>query len=266
MEDKYWSEYPPNGLSTILRNAAIDTIQNWIDSDLDFTWGLRYNNWMVDSIILIDKSNNRAIGVLVKRCFNQAEYDDIEYLNCEKRNGKWFFFEGATMVIPRSNYQKSLTEPLSFSMLSQIGRKQLLKGYYGYFVLFPYFLWSKEERFADPFWGSENDKIREISWVDRKKQQIEGLVLSSKTPDPNPFSKQTTISMFVPESVTSCFLEVFNSIGTQVKNYRINERGNVNLIVDASDYVAGDYIYSFLAFSVRTGQASQGYGRMTVVK
>ncbi|MCQ2262790.1 MAG: tail fiber domain-containing protein [Bacteroidales bacterium] len=60
---------------------------------------------------------------------------------------------------------------------------------------------------------------------------------------PNPFNEVTTIQCFIPESIRSVQLRIYDMGGNMVKSIAINERGNVNIQIQASSLSAGIYAY-----------------------
>jgi len=64
---------------------------------------------------------------------------------------------------------------------------------------------------------------------------------------PNPFSQNTTIAYYLPETVTTATLRIYNMQGTQIKAISINERGNGSVIISGSELGAGMYMYTLLA-------------------
>jgi len=82
---------------------ADDTISDWInDSIIDVKY-ITNNTWAVDSIIVFSSDKTKAIGsLLISKTETRPQYvqDDITNLLCEKINGQWYFFLGATMVLP----------------------------------------------------------------------------------------------------------------------------------------------------------------------
>ena len=63
---------------------------------------------------------------------------------------------------------------------------------------------------------------------------------------PNPFSESTVIGLNIPEKTQKANIFIYDLSGKQVKNVQVNERGETNITVYASDLGAGMYIYSLV--------------------
>jgi hypothetical protein len=63
---------------------------------------------------------------------------------------------------------------------------------------------------------------------------------------PNPFSQNTTINYFLPESIISANILVFDLNGKLLKTYQITEKGENNLLIDGKQFQAGMYLYSLV--------------------
>lgn len=63
---------------------------------------------------------------------------------------------------------------------------------------------------------------------------------------PNPFSQETRISCFIPDSAFTSFLYVCNINGIQFKTYQISGKGNQVVIIEGSRFIPGTYLYSLV--------------------
>lgn len=63
---------------------------------------------------------------------------------------------------------------------------------------------------------------------------------------PNPFSESTVIGLNIPEKTQKANIFIYDLSGKQVKNVQVNERGETNITVYASDLGAGMYIYTLV--------------------
>ena len=63
---------------------------------------------------------------------------------------------------------------------------------------------------------------------------------------PNPFSESTVITLNIPEQTQKASIFIFDMSGKQVQNIAVNERGETNITVYASDLSAGMYIYTLV--------------------
>jgi len=65
--------------------------------------------------------------------------------------------------------------------------------------------------------------------------------------NPNPFSAQTEIRFFLPESVKSATLYIYDMQGTQLKSIPIQQRGNGSVTIQGAELQAGMYLYALTA-------------------
>ena len=250
-------------LVNILHRSSNDSVASWIDAGLDYTGGLLFNEWEVDSCFVFSKDKTKAIGALLNQGRIDVAADHIKLLYCEKRNGEWYFFLGENMVIPRKNYQADTSIPLSMDQLRQIARKHLLKGYYGHLWFFPFVFWTKEENFAEPFWGPESDKADYIAWKGRKKNWIKGLSVGQNVP--NPLIDTCEIPLYIPIEAANPKLEIYTKSGKRVMGKSILGVGAINVTFNAKDFESGKYVY-YLSFSTRYGKETYGYRVMEVAR
>ncbi|MGV8830248.1 MAG: hypothetical protein ACWA6U_18225 [Breznakibacter sp.] len=250
-------------LTNLLHQSANDSVASWINAGLDYTGHLLFNEWEVDSCFVFSKDKTRAIGALLNQSINDATVDIIKLFYCEKRNGEWYFFLGENMVIPRKNYQADTSIPLSMDQLRQIARKHLLKGYYGHLWFFPFVFWTKEENFAEPFWGPESDKADYITWKGRKKNWIKGLSVGQNVP--NPLIDTCEIPLYIPIEAANPKLEIYTKSGKRVMGKSILGVGAINVTFNAKDFESGKYVY-YLSFSTRYGKETYGYRVMEVAR
>jgi hypothetical protein len=61
---------------------------------------------------------------------------------------------------------------------------------------------------------------------------------------PNPFSKTTSISIFIPENNQNANLYVYDMQGLQKKVYSINAKGKSRIIIKSFELQPGMYLYS----------------------
>ena len=64
---------------------------------------------------------------------------------------------------------------------------------------------------------------------------------------PNPFSDNTRIDMYLPESVSNATLYIYNMQGKQIKTFNIQERGNTSVTINGYTLDAGMYLYTLIA-------------------
>ena len=72
-------------------------------------------------------------------------------------------------------------------------------------------------------------------------------VLSLSQNDPNPFSERTTISLNIPEGITTAAVFFYDMSGKQIDKRMITERGKTQISVTSADFSEGMYLYSLIA-------------------
>ncbi|MDR0831070.1 MAG: tail fiber domain-containing protein, partial [Prevotellaceae bacterium] len=66
---------------------------------------------------------------------------------------------------------------------------------------------------------------------------------------PNPFNESSEIAFYLPESVKTAMLCVYDMNGKQLSQTVIKERGDAKFVVNGKSYSAGMYLYSLIADS-----------------
>ncbi|MBQ6063352.1 MAG: tail fiber domain-containing protein [Prevotella sp.] len=64
---------------------------------------------------------------------------------------------------------------------------------------------------------------------------------------PNPFSGETDIAIYLPETIRTATLYIYDLSGKQVEQHAIEGRGNTTMTIHADRMDAGMYIYSLIA-------------------
>jgi uncharacterized small protein (DUF1192 family) len=72
-------------------------------------------------------------------------------------------------------------------------------------------------------------------------------ILSISQNDPNPFSERTTITLNIPEGITTAAVFFYDMSGKQIDKRIITERGQSQLSVTSSELTEGMYLYSLIA-------------------
>lgn len=77
----------------------------------------------------------------------------------------------------------------------------------------------------------------------------EGLGVGSSMDQnvPNPFSEKTDIAIFLPESVQTATLYIYDLSGKQIEQHPVEGRGNTMMTIHAESMDAGMYVYSLIA-------------------
>ncbi len=63
---------------------------------------------------------------------------------------------------------------------------------------------------------------------------------------PNPFSESSVITLNIPQSAKNATIYIYDLSGKQVKGIAVNERGETNVTVYATDLSAGMFVYSLV--------------------
>jgi hypothetical protein len=70
---------------------------------------------------------------------------------------------------------------------------------------------------------------------------------------PNPFSNETRIGCFIPETTTSSFLNNYSVNGTLLQRYNIIEKGKQFVTIDGQSLIPGTYLYSLVVDGKEVG-------------
>jgi hypothetical protein len=63
---------------------------------------------------------------------------------------------------------------------------------------------------------------------------------------PNPFSQSTVIRYYIPNTVKSATINIYDVKGVRIQHYPIQERGNGELSVKIQNLSAGEYFYELI--------------------
>jgi len=169
---KYHSEY----------KTLNDSITMYVDSFLNDFLHIYGEEWEIDSMICINSSSNRFVTTLNNSngVGKDCVMDAINKILGKKINNKWYFLQGANLVVPRDMYGKDAMHPLSFHELSQIARTEflsgaLVKGKNGKYVVDDKWV---DEHFYNLGWGRFKDtaKYDSVHWfyiTDKWKHKID---------------------------------------------------------------------------------------------
>lgn len=64
---------------------------------------------------------------------------------------------------------------------------------------------------------------------------------------PNPFNASTSIGFYLPTSVATANIYVYDMNGTQLKSFSLSERGKGTVSIQGSEFIAGMYLYALIA-------------------
>jgi len=154
--------------SKIYQNA-VDSLDTWILNQLGLnTFKKGVFECELDSLLCFDKSGTRMITAILMQTISPNSSDGLIHFYGEKINHQWYFFRGASIVIPRSMISgHNEKTPLSFEQLHEIALKE---------VYSPYLTESGEineewfaQHFEGPGWGDFNNQA-EIDWALKGKR------------------------------------------------------------------------------------------------
>ena len=109
---------------------AHDSIQNWIKSGIKESFYIMFSRWQVDSTMIFNNDSSRLYTTLNKQktAIKNGTQDVVMELLGAKINDRWYFYPGATYIVPRQNYQDSMYAPLTFEELSYVAHKRPMAG------------------------------------------------------------------------------------------------------------------------------------------
>lgn len=64
--------------------------------------------------------------------------------------------------------------------------------------------------------------------------------------NPNPFSQETRIHYFIPETSNNASLIIYNLQGQELANYSLTQKGEQDCIIQGSELMAGMYVYTLI--------------------
>ncbi len=64
---------------------------------------------------------------------------------------------------------------------------------------------------------------------------------------PNPFNTTTSIGFYLPTTIATASLYVYDMNGSQLKSFSISERGKGTVTIQGSEFSAGMYLYALIA-------------------
>jgi len=159
-----------------------DSVTLYVDSLLATYQSQYLWDWEVDSLFCLNKLGDKLVTTIninhgsCKECVSES----VQKILGKKINGKWYFLQGANLVVPRDMYGKDAIHPLSFHELSQIARTEflsgaLVKGKNGKYVVDDNWV---DEHFYNLGWGRFKDtaKYDSVHWfyiTDKWKHKID---------------------------------------------------------------------------------------------
>ncbi len=93
----------------------------------------------------------------------------------------------------------------------------------------------------------QQEQINQLVEHVGKRDDLSASEISLFQNTPNPFSANTEIKMFLPESVNNVNVIVYNLEGKQLKEMTVSQRGKANVTMQGKELPAGMYIYVLIA-------------------
>lgn len=115
----------------IVISSAEDTIKRWIDLDLKYFHRFKSDKWKLDDWIYLNSTQDKCIVSILVKNLRTSELDDVNFILCEKNQGKWWFYDGPDLMILQKNYTDDKTLlALPFDQIRIVARKYILQWYY----------------------------------------------------------------------------------------------------------------------------------------
>jgi hypothetical protein len=114
-----------------LSQLLTDSLNSWKNDSLLISKPIFFNaGWQIDSVIIFNKDSSRLYTTRNSRVLNfkDSKMDYIKEFLGAKIGNQWYFYPGASYVVPRQNYQDSMYAPLTFEELSYVAHKRPMAG------------------------------------------------------------------------------------------------------------------------------------------
>jgi hypothetical protein len=110
---------------------ANDTVKHWISLDLKYFHVLRKFKYVLDSQVYFNSTKDKCFLFVLTQDSENNSQDMIYSILGEKYKDDWWFYNGPTYVIERTNYtSKNINDPLPFAKLRDISRENTFDWYY----------------------------------------------------------------------------------------------------------------------------------------
>jgi hypothetical protein len=113
-------------------NQLNDSIKNWRNNKLKwYDEDIKKIDSQIDSVLCFNENGDKMIAtrLMSGNGSDKDVMDAIIYYYGLNINNTWYFFSGATMYVPRKNYQEDIHTPISFERLKQIATDRVYRGY-----------------------------------------------------------------------------------------------------------------------------------------
>lgn len=118
---------------TDVRKELQLTFQSWIDNNVKAVQYYKLSVWQVDETVFFNTSKNSAILLVLEQDISDnATSDIIQLILARKVGSQWHFFYKSMNTIGVSRYysKENPNEPFTFKELSELGKKEILRGGY----------------------------------------------------------------------------------------------------------------------------------------
>lgn len=149
-----------------------DTVNQWCLNKLSRVVGETAWGFKIDTIKCFNTTGDRLVTAIHVACKDtNCVQDEIKYLFGEKIDGRWYFFRGASVTIPRTMVKEhDIHTPLSYQQLHQIAINEIFGGYLNpdgsinetFFT----------SLFEGPGWGDFNDQTLNLKYMGLKKDCV----------------------------------------------------------------------------------------------
>ena len=108
-----------------------DSTTSWAKNNIKYWEGeIIDSTFQVDTLKCFNAQKDKVVtAILAKSMTSDAVMDGIHFFYGVKIKNRWYFFEGATIFLPREMYEKNISVPLSFEKLHEIAMKEIFSGY-----------------------------------------------------------------------------------------------------------------------------------------
>ena len=91
---------------------------------------------------------------------------------------------------------------------------------------------------------TQKNKAKATS-IENKGKETDIVHMSQNSP--NPFSESSVITLNIPQSTKNAIIYIYDLSGKQITSITVNERGETDVTVYATDLPAGMFVYSLVA-------------------
>lgn len=100
---------------------------------------------------------------------------------------------------------------------------------------------------------AENVELRRLinsNKLSSSVEDVEGMNAGNKAVlyqnTPNPFTQNTEIQYYLPQNTDQAFIGVYDLIGKELNQYKLNEKGKSRILINANEFAPGMYLYTLI--------------------